>query len=277
MDHVAGKAIIITGAASGFGRLAALRLARRGARIVCADIDGDGAARTASEVEAGGGTALAVRVDVSRLADMQAAATRAIDGFGAIDVLVNNAGVMPLAFLADHEKAHEAWNRCIDINFKGVVNGTCAVHDQMIRQGRGQIVNMSSIFGNIPVMGGAIYGATKAAVDHFSHSVRQESRGRIKVTVIKPTGVSSTNLGASVVNAAAAVGALGPNYPEYRVFLDSLAAGTTPAEQSDPEAIAYASLAPEYIVDAIVHAIDQPWGVAISDITVRAAGDYFVM
>lgn len=276
-DRITGKVIIITGAGSGFGALASKRLATMGAKLVCCDIKAGSARQTADGIAGAGGEAIAVTADVSSLADMRRVASLAVEKFGAIDVLVNNAGIMPLAFLADHEAAAEAWARCIDINFKGVMNGTMAVHDQMIAQGRGLIVNLSSIFGNIPVMGGSVYGATKAAVDYFSHAVRQESRGKIKVTVIKPTGVANTNLGNGVINVAAGVGAIGANYGEFRTMLDRTAEGSAPAEWSDPESIAYASLEPEYIVDAIVHAIDQPWGVSISDITVRASGDYFVM
>ena len=276
-DRVTGKVIIITGAGSGFGALASKRLATMGARLVCCDINIASAQATVDAIVGAGGEAAAATADVSLLDDMRAVASLTVEKFGAIDVLVNNAGIMPLAFLADHEAAAEAWSRCIDINFKGVMNGTMAVHDQMIAQGRGLIVNLSSIFGNVPVMGGSVYGATKAAVDYFSHSVRQESRGRIKVTVIKPTGVPTTNLGNSVINAAAALGAIGANYGEFRTMLERTMDGSAPPEWSDPESIAYASLEPEYIVDAIVHAIDQPWGVSVSDITVRASGDHYVM
>ncbi len=79
--------------------------------------------------------------------------------------MVNNAGAMPLAFFSDHGLAADAWERCIDINFEGLLNGITAVYDQMITQGRGQIVNISSIYGNFPNAGGAVYGATKAAVN----------------------------------------------------------------------------------------------------------------
>jgi len=276
-DRIEGKVIIITGAGSGFGALASQRLAERGAKLVCCDINSESAEATVATITGNGGRAIAATADVSNLTDMRAVAALAVETFGAIDVLVNNAGTMPLAFLEDHAAAAQAWARCIDINFKGVMNGTCAVYDQMIAQGRGQVINLSSIFGNIPVMGGSVYGATKAAVDYYSHSVRQESRGKIKVTVIKPTGVSTTNLGSSVINGAAAIGAVGANNAEYRAALMALAEGKAPAEWTDPESIAYVSLEPQHIVEAIVHAIDQPWGVSISDITVRASGDHFVL
>jgi NADP-dependent 3-hydroxy acid dehydrogenase YdfG len=182
---------------------------------------------------------------------------------------------MPLAFMSDHSAAFESWMRCIDINFKGVLNGVIAAFDQMKAQGHGHIVNVSSIYGNRPVAGASVYGATKAAIDYFSHALRQESRGKIKVTLIKPTGVRATGLSASIVNKTAVIGILGQNGPDFYQAAQQLALGTAPSEWSDPENIQYSVLAPEYIADAIVHAINQPWGIAISDMTIRATGDYY--
>jgi NADP-dependent 3-hydroxy acid dehydrogenase YdfG len=272
-----GKSIIITGAGGGFGRLTAERLAARGAKLTCADIDGAAAQATVDAIRSSGGTAQAIAADVSRAEDMYRVAAEAVSAFGAIDVMVNNAGIMPLAFVGDHAVAHEAWSRCIDINLKGVINGTAAVFDQMIEQGRGQVINVSSIFGNTPVVGASVYGATKAAVDYFSHALRQEARGKIKVTVIKPTGVRATNLSKSVINSGAVIGALGPNQAAFMEAAQKFASGDAPPEWSDPETIDYNVLAPEFITDAIIHVIDQPWGVAISDMTVRAAGDFYIM
>lgn len=276
-NYVTGKSIVITGAGGGFGRLVAGRAGSLGARLTCADIDLAAAEAAAADVRAAGGAALAVRTDVASIADMRALAAAAVEAFGAIDVMVNNAGIMPLAFYADHAAAIDAWHRCIDINIKGVLNGTVAVYDQMIAQGRGHIINLSSIYGNFPVTGAAVYGATKAAVNFLSESLRVESRGKIKVTTIKPTGVPATNLGASVINQAAVVGILGQNLPEFMELLGQLGEGRVAAERLDPEGIGYASLAPEHIADAIVHAINQPWGVSIGEITVRAAGDHFIL
>jgi len=275
-SHIAGKVAIITGAGSGFGKLTAEKLAAEGAKVVCVDIAQALAEATAEEVGKAGGSAIAVTADVTCIRDMQHAAARTIEAFGAIDVLVNNAGVMPLAFIADHESALPAWQRCIDINFKGVMHGCIAVYDHMIAQGHGHIVNLSSIYGNRPTIGAAVYGATKAAVDYFSHALRQEARGRIKVTVIKPTGVMATGLAGTVVNRAAGAGIVGENagafYQDYALY----ASGEAPVELTDPESIGYAFLAPEHIADAIVHVIDQPWGVSISDVTVRASADHYL-
>jgi len=275
-NHVAGKAIIITGAGSGFGRLTAQRLGALGGRVACADINGEAAEETARTIRDAGGEAIARKADVTEIDAMRALAAATLDAFGSVEVLVNNAGIMPLAHVADHAGALAAWQACIDINFKGVLNGTVAVHDQMIAQGRGHVVNLSSIYGNRPTAGAAVYGATKAAVDYFSHALRQESRGRIKVTVIKPTGVMATGLAATVVNPAAGVGIVGHHQAEFYADYALLNSAEPPPALTDPEGIGYAFLAPEHIADAIVHVIDQPWGVSISDITVRASGDHYI-
>jgi len=276
-EHIAGKSIIVTGAASGFGRLVSEKLAAKGALLTCVDIDADGLQAVAADIGERGGKAQAVAADVTRMGDMRDLARRAVEAHGAIDVMINNAGTMPLAFFADHDTAFEAWDRCIDINFKGVLHGTLAVYDQMMAQGRGHVINLSSIYGNHPVMGAAVYGATKSAVNFLSESLRVEARGKIKVTVIKPTGVPVTGLSATVVNQAAGLGILAHNMAEFTQMVMAMQDGTFPAERLDADNIDYASLAPEHIADAIVHAIDQPWGVSIAEVTVRAAGDYFIL
>ena len=191
--------------------------------------------------------------------------------------MINNAGVMPLAFYADHAKAAEAWSRCIDINIKGVLNGIMAVHDQMIAQGRGHIINLSSIYGNFPVAGAGVYGATKAAVNFLSESLRVESQGKIKVTVIKPTGVPATGLGAGIINPAAPIGILGQNAASYMATMGALASAGPGAAEADPDNVAYAALTPDYIAEAVIHAINQPWGVSLGDITIRASGDGYIL
>ncbi len=276
-DHLKDKVILVTGAGGGFGRLVAQKTAARGALVVAADVDDVALATTREDIENAGGAVEAVRADVSRLADMQAAAGAAVARFGAIDVLVNNAGVMPLAFYADHAVAAEAWDRCIDVNVKGVLHGIVAVYDQMIAQGRGHVVNLSSIYGNYPLAGAAVYGATKAAVNFLSEALRQESQGRIKVTTIRPTGVPGTGLGAGVLNPDAIGGILGGQTESFVQTLTQTMTGEARPELTDPEQIAYYSLAPEILADQVVFAIDQPWGVSISDLTVRASGDAYMV
>ena len=276
-NHIAGKSIVITGAGCGFGRLVAHKAAALGAKVACGDIDLAAAQATADAITGAGGAAVTVETDVRDLAAVKALVAAAIAAHGGIDVMINNAGIMPLAFFSDHEAAYPAWERCIDINIKGVLNGMVAAYDPMIAAGRGQIVNLSSIYGNFPVIGAAVYGASKSAVNFLSESLRVESRGRIKVTTVKPTGVPTTGLSGTVINPAAGVGIVAHNMPEFMDMVQQMRAGTFPAERLSPDSIDYASLAPDHIADAIIHAINQPWGVSISEVTVRASGDHFVL
>lgn len=277
MSHLPDRVIIVTGAGGGFGRIIASRCAEGGASVVATDIDGDAVENLAAELGEAGHQAIGIRGDVSNRADMQAVAQAAVDAYGRIDVVVNNAGIMPLAFFADHANAADAWERCIDINFKGVLNGIIATYDHMIANGRGHIVNISSIYSHQGTAGSGVYSATKAAVRVLSDSLRTESAGKIKVTVVRPTGVQGTGLSAGVVNPAAVVGIVGQNMEPFMNAVIGAATGGLSAEQTDPDNIAYWGITPEELADQVVYAIDQPWGVVISDITVRASGDLFVI
>jgi NAD(P)-dependent dehydrogenase (short-subunit alcohol dehydrogenase family) len=155
--YVGGKVIVVTGGGGGFGRLISQQAGERGARMVCADINIEAAEETVALVRSAGGKAVAFKADVTSAEDMVFLAEKAVETFGQIDVMINNAGIMPLAFFADHKEAMGAWHRCIDINFRGVLNGMVAVHDQMLSQGRGHIINISSIYGNFPVVGAGLW------------------------------------------------------------------------------------------------------------------------
>ena len=279
VDHVEDKVVIVTGAGSrtGFGSRVSAMLAARGARVVCSDVDEAALRETVAGIAAQGGEALALKADVTSIDDMKTLAATAVARFGRIDVIVNNAGVMPLAFFADHAAALAAWHRCIDVNFKGVLNGMVAVYDQMIAQGRGHVINLSSIYGNFPVAGAGVYGGTKAAVNVLSESLRVESRGRIKVTTVKPTGVPETGLAGGVVNRAAVVGIVGQNLSEFVQARTDFVEGRLESAATDPEQPGCLFLPAQYIADAILHVIDQPWGVSVSEVTVRATGDHFLL
>lgn len=276
-DYIKGKVIAVTGAGGGFGRLISEKAAARGAKIACADINGEAAEATAAAIRNTGGEAIAAKVDVTDLTAMKAFVAETVRAHGALDVMINNAGVMPLAFYADHARAAEAWSRCIDINIKGVLHGIIAAYDQMITQGRGHVINLSSIYGNFPVAGAAVYGASKSAVNFLSEALRVESQGKIKVTIVKPTGVPATGLGAGVLNPGAIAGILGQNTASYLGTMQGLSAGQAGQGQLDPNDVRYAALDPSYIADAVIAAIDQPWGVATGDITVRATGDGYIL
>lgn len=275
-QYLAGKVIIVTGAGSGFGRLIAQKCAAGGAQVVGVDINGDNLDEVLSGITAAGGQGVAQVADVTDMAQLKAAAALAVETFGAIDVLVNNAGVMPLAYFADHERAWQKWHQAIDINIKGVVNGISAVYDQMTAQGRGQVVNISSIYGNGGIEGAGVYSATKAAVTALSDALRVEAQGRIKVTTVKPTGVFGTNLASGIVNEAAIMGLAGQKGPQFTENLGNFMAGSLRPEQTDVDSVQYWLITPDDLADAVVHVIDQPWGISLSDVTVRASGENYI-
>lgn len=276
-SHLTDRVVVITGGGSGFGALMAAMAAARGARLVLGDIDTAAVERVADELRADGAEVESVAVDVRDRAQVDALAARAVERFGAVDVMVNNAGIMPLAFIADHHEATEAWDRCIDINLKGVLHGICAVYDQMIEQGRGHIVNISSIYGNAGTPGSAVYSATKAAVAVLSDALRKESQGRIKVTVVRPTGVLGTNLASGVVNPAAAIGITGQNWDAYMERVMAFIGGSLEPALADIDSPEYWAIDPAVVAAEVIHAIDQPWGVTIGDVTVRATGEQFIL
>lgn len=275
-NHVNERVIIITGAGSGFGKLVAGMTAAMGAHVVAADINEENLKTVVDEIRAQGHSAEYAVADVTDKEQMDALAAFAVEKFGRIDVMLNNAGIMPLAFFADHKEAWKAWDKSIDINIKGVVNGITAVYDQMIEQGRGQVVNISSIYGNAGIAGSAVYSATKAAVTVLSDALRVESHGKIKVTTLKPTGVPGTNLGSAVVNETAIAGLTGQNADQYFDSMQKYMNGELSAEQTDSDSIEYWAITPEELAENVVYVINQPWGVNISDITVRASGDVFI-
>lgn len=275
-NHVDGRIIIITGAGSGFGKLVAGMTAELGAKVVISDINEDNLKAVSEEIRAKGQTVEYKVADVTDKEQMDALAAFAVEKFGRIDVMLNNAGIMPLAYWADHKQAWKAWDKAVDINFKGVVNGITAVYDQMIEQGRGQVVNISSIYGNAGMPGSGVYSATKAAVKVLSDSLRIESHGKIKVTTVKPTGVPGTNLASAIVNDTAISGLAGQNAQQYFDDTAAFMAGKLPAEKTDSDSIQYWAITPEELAENVVYVINQPWGVNISDITVRASGDVFI-
>lgn len=277
MSHLAARSLLVTGAASGFGRIIATDAAAAGARVVAVDIDGDAVDALAAELRAQGGQVVGRRADVTRRTELSDAVAAGVEAFGFVDVAVLNAGIMPLAFFADHEQAADAWDRCIDVNFRGVLNGIAAVHDHMIELGRGHVVCMSSIYGNHAVPGSGVYSATKAAVNVLADTLRLESQGRIKVTIVRPTGVAGTNLGASIVNGGAVAGILGAKLPQFGETMGRMMRGELTAAESDRDDIGYWAITPADLARQVLAAIDQPWGIDISDLTVRASGEHFQM
>lgn len=272
-NYVAGKVVIITGASGGFGALTAERVAALGGKVVLAARNEEKLREQTQKIKAAGGEAVYAVTDVRNQKQVEAMAKLAVDTYGRIDVLVNNAGTMPLSFFSEHEQAMTAWMDCIDICLKGTIYGISAVYDQMIQQGEGQIINLSSIYANFPVSGAGVYQACKVGVQYIADSLRSECQGKIKVTTIKPTGVPKTGLMGTVVDMMAGVGNI----------IDPLEMGNQSQEApgrpdlADINNIAYNMMDPEVIAENIVYAIDQPMGLNISDITVRGSGDLYCL
>lgn len=277
MTHLGERSLLVTGAASGFGRIIASRAAAAGAKVTAVDVNAEALDQLVGEVRAAGGSAIGVAGDVARRDDLRAAVRQGVEAHGFVDVAVLNAGIMPLAFYADHERAADAWDRCIDINLKGVLNGITAVYDHMVGLGRGHVVCISSIYGNHAVQGSAVYSATKAAVNVLADSLRQEAQGTIKVTTVRPTGVLGTGLGNSVVNGEAMVGILGQHAGAFGETIGRLMNGGLTDAESSPDDVAYWAITPEELAEQVLYCIDQPWGVSISEITVRASGEQYLM
>lgn len=273
-NYVEGKVIIITGASSGFGKLTAKRAAEMGGKIVLAARSEEKLKETVAEIKAAGGEASYIVTDVAKKDDVFAMTKFAVDTYGRIDVLVNNAGTMPLAFFSEHEQALDKWEQCIDISIKGTIFGISAVYDQMIKQGQGQVINVSSIYANFPVAGAGVYQVAKMGVQYLAESLRSECQGKIKVTTIKPTGFMKTNLSSSVVDQMAMMPAVaGP----LEILSNWVEEAPLRPDFHDINSMTYNDPDPQVLADNIIYAINQPWGVSIGDLTVRASGESFVI
>ncbi|MFJ4184345.1 SDR family oxidoreductase [Kitasatospora sp. NPDC089509] len=192
----APKVVLITGASSGIGEATARTLAAAGHHVVLGARRAERLVALAEEIEDRGGDALPLGLDVTDPADVQAFVRAAHDRYGRIDVLVNNAGVMPLSRL-DALRVDE-WNRMIDVNLRGVLHGIAAVLPIMRDQRRGHIVNISSVSGLRVDPTAAVYSATKHAVRALSEGLRQESR-ELRVTVVSP-GLTRSELTGSIAD-----------------------------------------------------------------------------
>ncbi len=164
-----GQAAIVTGAGRNIGRAIALELAGMGADIVVAEMDEGTGKRTADEVRKLGRRALALRTDVTRLADLQAMADRTVAEFGRIDILVNNAGIHRSAHTAD--VTEDDWDRLLAVNAKGVFFASQAALRHMIKAKRGNIISLASMAGKIGLKTSLVYGITKAAVISMTKSL----------------------------------------------------------------------------------------------------------
>ncbi len=270
MNYVQEKVVVITGAGSGFGKLTSEKLAKMGARIILADINKEAAESAADGIKSEGGIAEYVVADVSDKEQVEKMVQFAVDTFGRIDVLINNAGTMPMAMFA--AKENDIWDKCIDINLKGPIYGITAVMDIMIRQGEGQVVNISSLYGTFTHAGAGVYSATKSGLKMISDALRGETRGKIKVSTIYPSA-AATNISSTVLDYSVPSDLYGKHFAEFMERIEKNPESLTNPDMNDPGSM---MLSAEAITDAIIYCINQPKGITISDIMVRATNEAMV-
>lgn len=235
------KVIVITGASSGIGEASARALAREGARLMLGARREDRLRNLVSELTRAHENAAATYVvtDVSQRDQVTALIESAVSQYGRIDVLINNAGLMPLSYL-DERKVDE-WDRMIDVNIKGVLYGIAAALPHMRKQHSGHIINIASVAGLRVLPSFSVYSATKFAVRAISEGLRQESGGEIRSTVISP-GLTATELPRHITDAK-----VSQNMKElYDIAISA-----------------------DAIADSIVYAIEQPEDVDVNEIVVR--------
>lgn len=238
MLNVENKVIAITGASSGIGEATAKLLAQNGAKVVLGARRTDKLEKLVKKIHASGGTAEFKAVDVTDRDDVKAFVEFAKDRFGCVDVIFNNAGVMPLSPM-DALKVEE-WDNMINVNIRGVLNGIAAGLPIMEAQGGGQIINTASIGAHVVVPTAAVYCATKYAVWAISEGLRQESQ-TIRVTTISP-GVVATELGSDI---------------------------TDESSKGLLEELRKTALASKAIARAVLYAVSQPDDVDVNEVIVR--------
>lgn len=219
-NNIEGKVVVITGASSGLGEATARHLSEQGASVVLGARRTDRIEALAGEIEENGGEALAVTTDVTDRDQVQALVDAAARQFGRIDVLINNAGIMPLSPL--EMLRVDEWDRAIDVNIKGVLYGIAAALPYMKEQKSGHVINVSSVAGHTISPGGAVYSATKYSVRVISEALRQEVKPyNIRSTVISPGSVD-TELPSSV-GAEGVAENIAAYYEENAIPADSFA------------------------------------------------------
>lgn len=239
MSEIQNKVVIITGASSGLGEATARRLAKNGAKLMLAARREDRLKELVAEIQKDGGTVKYQVTDVSDRNQVEALAKATHQAYERIDVLVNNAGLMPLSPLAANKV--DEWEKMVDVNIKGVLYGIAAVMPIMQQQKSGHIINLSSVAGHKVFPGGTVYCATKFAVKAISEGVRLESNGEIRSTNISP-GAIDTELTNTISHEETA-----KNVDQlYGVAIDA-----------------------DAIARAITYAIEQPGDVDINEIIIR--------
>ncbi|MFC0602464.1 SDR family oxidoreductase [Streptomyces palmae] len=234
------KIVLITGASSGIGEATARRLAESGHHVVLGARRVDRLARLTAELKEAGYEAEYAELDVTDLDSVRGVVDDVLARLGRLDVLVNNAGIMPLSMI--EELRVDEWNRMIDVNLRGVLHGIAAVLPSMRERHSGQIINVASTAANRVDPTGVVYSATKYAVRAVSEGLRQETSD-IRVTVVCP-GLTRTEL--------------------------TYSGGTDQLQDAVRGALSVVGLDASAIAEAIGYAVDQPEGVDVNELIVRS-------
>jgi NADP-dependent 3-hydroxy acid dehydrogenase YdfG len=239
MSDVKGKVVAITGASSGIGEAAGRLLAASGAKVLLGARRADRLEAIVADIRKNKGEVDLHVTDVSKREDLTSFVKKAQDRFGRLDVLIGNAGLMPLSPLDDLKV--DEWDRMIDVNIKGVLYGIAAALPVFRKQGSGHFINVSSVAGHRVGPNGAVYSATKYAVRAISEGLRQEAGDKIRVTIISPGAVES-ELAETISN------------PDVKKRIEDYRKMAIPAEA---------------IASAMAYAIGQPGNVDVNEILIR--------
>lgn len=239
---IKGKVAIVTGASSGIGYATALTLSKSGAKVAIGARRTDKLLELENKIRQNGGEAFSQKLDVTKKSDCDSFVDATIKKWGGVDILINNAGLMPLSFVKNLKI--DEWDQMIDVNIKGVLYCTAAVIPHMYAKKSGHIINISSVAGRIVFPSGSVYCATKHAVTAFSEGLRQEfsTRSNIRVTCIEP-GVVSTELTNTITDESL------QSFVETSKKMNSLNA--------------------EDIANAILFAVEAPSHVNINEVLIR--------
>ena len=246
-SNIAEKVVAITGASSGIGQSTAKFLAQQGAKVVLGARRKNRIDEVVDEISASGGKAIGFAVDVTKRAEVEALIKQAVNSFGRVDVIINNAGIMPIAPV-DALKVEE-WDRVIDVNIKGLLYGVAAVLPYMQKQKTGHIINIASVFGiKVFAPGGTVYCATKSAVRALTEGLRMELHSQnIRCTMISP-------------------GAVTTELPE---------SSSEEATREDLREFYKMAIPADSIARAIAYAIEQPDEVEIDEVVIRPTAQDF--